>query len=55
MTDELLDALASTWAEIRAHHREVPSVVLAVGEGSRRATKTVCLGCYSAIGWCPVY
>lgn len=53
-TDELLTALAGAWDTIRGEHPEVPPVVLAVGEGSRRRSTTVCLGRYAPIGWSPI-
>jgi hypothetical protein len=52
--DEVLTAIASAWDTIRGEHPEIPSVVLAVGQGSSRRSKTVCLGQYAPIGWWPV-
>lgn len=49
----LMGALAGAWDAIRARHREVPPVILAVGPGSSYPSGRVLLGHFRSIGWVP--
>ena len=53
MSDELLGALARAWNAIRARHRDVPPVVLAIGSCPRRPGTRRRLGHFAAMRWLP--
>jgi hypothetical protein len=52
---ELVAALEHAWGAIRAHHDEVPPVVLVFGTGSRRRAARRKLGHFAPARWCPVH
>jgi hypothetical protein len=53
---ELVAALGRAWEAIRAHHDEVPPVVLVFGTGSgRRAATRRELGHFAPARWWPVH
>lgn len=49
VTPQLVEALTTTWAEIRRRHPDVPAVVLTIGGGSDRGKLR--LGHFSAARW----
>ena len=53
--DELVAALERAWGAIRAHHREVPPVVLVLGTSSARRAARQKLGHFAPARWLPFY
>jgi hypothetical protein len=51
----LVAALERAWDEIRAHHPEVPPVVMAFGTGSRRRAARRTLAHFGPSWWWPVH
>lgn len=48
---QMVAALESAWAAIRARHPEVPAVVIVVGAGSGQRAGTLKLGHFAALRW----